>query len=168
MPLPMHPLKQPANEPRPRLGRALAQWAAGLRYEDLPPAAVAQIKRLLLDTLAVAWAGTGATGIEAVCALAQRIRVEIDPAQPGKFAPATVTVRTRAGAELIATATELPGTPSHPMTDAQLRNKAMACFRSGARPLAAATAERLMAQIDRVEALADMRDFWTTVEKGTP
>lgn len=43
--------------------RPLAAWVAGLRYEDLPPEAVAQAKRLLLDTLAVAWAGSSADGV---------------------------------------------------------------------------------------------------------
>jgi len=103
----------------------------------------------------------------AVRALAQRVRVEIDPAQPGRFAPATVTVHTRAGAELVATATELPGTPSHPMTDAELRDKAMTCFRSGARPMTACAAERLMATVEKVETLADMHDLWSTAQKGT-
>ncbi len=101
-----------------------------------------------------------------VQALAQRIRVDVDPVQPGKFAPATVTLRTRAGAELVATATELPGTPSHPMTDASLRDKAMVCFLSGARPLAAGEAGRLMATIDRVETLTDMQDLWSITRKG--
>lgn len=45
---------------------ALIGWAARLRFEDLPEAVVAQSKRLLLDTLAVAWAGAGAQGVDAV------------------------------------------------------------------------------------------------------
>jgi 2-methylcitrate dehydratase PrpD len=45
---------------------ALIDWAAQLRFEDLPEGAVAQSKRLLLDTLAVAWAGAGAEGVDAV------------------------------------------------------------------------------------------------------
>jgi hypothetical protein len=39
---------------------ALIEWAAQLRFEDLPEDAVVQSKRLLLDTLAFAWAGAGA------------------------------------------------------------------------------------------------------------
>lgn len=37
-----------------------------MRFEDLPDHVVAQSKRLLLDTLAVAWAGSGAEGVEPV------------------------------------------------------------------------------------------------------
>jgi len=96
----------------------------------------------------------------AVMALARRVHVEIDPAQAGKFVPATVTVRTLRRGEFSATVTQLPGTPAHPLSDAELRQKAMACLRSGARPLAAADAERLMAKIDRVETLANMQDLF--------
>ena len=44
--------------------RQLARWVAGLRYEDLPAATVSSAKRQILDTLAVAWAGTRAEDIE--------------------------------------------------------------------------------------------------------
>ena len=97
----------------------------------------------------------------AVVALAQRIRVDIDPAQQGKFAPATLTVRTHTGAELSATATRIPGTPARPMSDGELREKATACFRVGARPMTAAGAERLIARIERVEEIGDMKDLWS-------
>jgi 2-methylcitrate dehydratase PrpD len=44
----------------------LIDWAAHLRFEDIPDDVVSQSKRLLLDTLAVAWAGAGAEGVDAV------------------------------------------------------------------------------------------------------
>lgn len=53
------------------LGARLAAWATGLRYEDLPPTVVAKAKGLLLDTLSVGWAGSGAEGIAEVRALVQ-------------------------------------------------------------------------------------------------
>lgn len=46
------------------LGARLAAWASSLRYDDLPPEVVARTKVLLLDTLAVGWAGSGAEGID--------------------------------------------------------------------------------------------------------
>ncbi len=46
--------------------RELASWAAHLRYEDIPSDVVALAKRQIVDTLAVAWAGTGADCIEPV------------------------------------------------------------------------------------------------------
>src|SRR4051812_49794200 len=54
------------------ISRPLAQWMAGLSYEDLPPPVVKCAKRLLLDTLAVAWAGCGAEGIASLHGLALR------------------------------------------------------------------------------------------------
>ncbi len=95
-----------------------------------------------------------------VGALAKRVRVEIDAANDGKFVPATVTVRTRGGAEFSATTTELPGTPAHPMTDVALRDKALACFAGGARPLAGEAAERVVAKIARIDTLQDMNELW--------
>ena len=53
------------------LGAQLASWAARLRYEDLPPIVVAKAKALLLDTLSVGWAGSGAEGIAEVRGLVQ-------------------------------------------------------------------------------------------------
>lgn len=42
--------------------RTLAQYNAALRYDDLPDYAVHAAKRFMLDTLAVAWAGSNAPG----------------------------------------------------------------------------------------------------------
>jgi 2-methylcitrate dehydratase PrpD len=49
-----------------RLDETLPAWVAGLRIEDIPAQAVACAKRTLLDTLAVAWAGSAATGVAPV------------------------------------------------------------------------------------------------------
>jgi 2-methylcitrate dehydratase PrpD len=54
------------NRNETSLEGALIGWSARLCFEDLPEAVVAQSKRLLLDTLAVAWAGAGAQGVDAV------------------------------------------------------------------------------------------------------
>ena len=63
----MHSSPSPARKTSPQaaagLGPRLAGWASGLRYEDIPDSAVQSAKRLLLDTLAVAWAGSNADGI---------------------------------------------------------------------------------------------------------
>ncbi len=48
------------------LGERIAAWTAGLRYEDVRAPVVKAAKRLLLDTIAVAWAGSGAPGINAL------------------------------------------------------------------------------------------------------
>lgn len=96
-----------------------------------------------------------------VGALARRVRVEVDAAQAGKFAPATVTVKTLRGARHHATVTTLPGTPAQPLSVAEHHAKVIACLTSGARPLPAADAVRFVERIDRLESLASMRDLWT-------
>lgn len=53
------------------LTEELAAHLVALRYEALPPAAVAAAKRVMLDTLAAAWAGTAARGASAVLAVAR-------------------------------------------------------------------------------------------------
>jgi len=97
---------------------------------------------------------------EQVGALAHRIRVEVDPAQSGKFVPATVTVKTRQGGQYQATATELPGTPDHPLSEDEHRAKVLGCLASGSKPMNPAQAAQLVDKIDRLESLASMRDFW--------
>jgi 2-methylcitrate dehydratase PrpD len=44
----------------------LAEFAAGMTFEQLPPAVVAALKRLLLDSVGVALAGSTAPGVDAV------------------------------------------------------------------------------------------------------
>ena len=97
---------------------------------------------------------------EKVGALARRVRVVIDPSNTGKFVPATVSVKTKSGAQFEATASELPGTPAHPMTDTEHRAKVLACLTSGARPMKASQAAKLIEKVDRLESLASMRDLW--------
>jgi 2-methylcitrate dehydratase PrpD len=96
----------------------------------------------------------------AVGALARRVRVEVDPALPGKFAPATVTLKTRNAMRFEATANELPGTPAHPLSDEEIRVKARACFMRGARPLTAGQSERLVDTVGRLEKLSSLDDLW--------
>jgi 2-methylcitrate dehydratase PrpD len=48
------------------LEKALIDWAVDLRFEHIPEQAVSQSKRLVVDTLAAAWAGAGAVGVDAV------------------------------------------------------------------------------------------------------
>lgn len=87
----------------------------------------------------------------AVCALASRVRVEIDTAQAGKFVPATVCVRTASGTMLEETVTRL--------AQVDLQAKALACLQAGARPLSLDGAQRFAARIDAVEDVADMGEF---------
>ena len=49
-------------------GIALARYAAGLKFEDLPTDAVAKVKELILDSFGVSLAGSTAPGIDAAIA----------------------------------------------------------------------------------------------------
>jgi len=94
-----------------------------------------------------------------VCALAERVRVEVDAAQEGRFLPAVVRVRTNTGTEVESTVTALAGTPADPFTDAEVRAKALACFNAGARPMAPDAAARFAERIATLESVGDMREF---------
>lgn len=97
---------------------------------------------------------------ERVGALARRIKVIVDPAQTGKFVPATVVVKTNQGVQFESTATKLPGTPDHPMTDTEHQAKVISCLTSGAQPMTQTQAARFIEKVDRIESLTSMRDFW--------
>lgn len=57
---------------RPDVTAAVVQSAARIGYDDLPASVVATTKRVLLDTLAVAWAAGEAGGVNAARAMALR------------------------------------------------------------------------------------------------
>ena len=94
-----------------------------------------------------------------VGALARLVRVEVDSAHTGKFVPATVTVKTKQGARFDSTVTQLPGTPERPLTDAEHREKVLACLSSGARPMTPIRAAQFIGRIERLESLSSMRDL---------
>ena len=49
-------------------GVVLARFAAGLEFDSLPPAVVAKVKELMLDSFGVALAGSTAPGVDAAVA----------------------------------------------------------------------------------------------------
>lgn len=61
-----------AADARTDITRALVERAARISYDDLPTDVVASVKRVLLNTLAVAWAAGDAPGVNAARALALR------------------------------------------------------------------------------------------------
>ena len=56
----------PVGSTPPVLNDRLAEWVAHLPYEAIPAQTVACSKRLFIDALAVAWAGSRAVGLEPV------------------------------------------------------------------------------------------------------
>lgn len=95
-----------------------------------------------------------------IAALAAKVMVHVDPAREGKFVPADVTVVTRGGRRLSARAETLPGTPERPLTEAELREKALDCFSRGTHPLSASQAEALTTRILELERLDDVRRLY--------
>lgn len=53
---------------RPSLSADLADWVYGLRLDHIPDSVLRHARRLLLDTLAIAWPGGTAAGVPQVCA----------------------------------------------------------------------------------------------------
>lgn len=71
------PVKPPASKPlaseaRTDVTAAVVEAARRIGYDQLPASVVATTKRVLLDTLAVAWAACDAAGVNAARALALR------------------------------------------------------------------------------------------------
>jgi 2-methylcitrate dehydratase PrpD len=52
-----------------RPSEQIAEFVARIRYEDLPESAIRGAKNIILDTLAVAWAGAASPGCDQVHAL---------------------------------------------------------------------------------------------------
>ena len=96
----------------------------------------------------------------AVMECVQKIKIEIDQTESGKFTPATVIIQTKAGELLSCTVNEIPGTPAQPLDDTQVRAKAMTCLTSGPYAMTEAQACKLIARIDAIDQLENMQDFW--------
>jgi 2-methylcitrate dehydratase PrpD len=63
--------------------------------------------------------------------LARRVRIEVDAANTGKYAPAELALRLADGGVLEATAGDFPGSAEQPMSDAQVADKFGACLAAG-------------------------------------
>ncbi len=96
----------------------------------------------------------------AVMQCIQKIKIEIDQTESGKFTPATVIIQTKAGELLSCTVNEIPGTPASPLDDTQVRAKAMTCLTSGPYAMSEAQARKLIARIDAIDQVENMQEFW--------
>lgn len=88
-----------------------------------------------------------------LAAAARAVKVDIEPDWPGQVSPARVTLRTRHLGTVSALVERLPGSASRPLDDAELMEKAAACFGAGPAPLPAAGARSLAARILALDAL---------------
>lgn len=93
--------------------------------------------------------------------IAERVRVIVDDARSG-FVPVDVVFRTSAGQTLSNVARAAPGTPTKPLSDADLHAKATECFGRGARPLSSTKSDELVQrimEIDQFERITDLHVF---------
>lgn len=93
-------------------------------------------------------------------ALAARIKVQVDTGQAGKFGPAALCVQCHDGTRHACTVDQIPGTPQQPLSDDELRDKALDCFAQGLRPMPAQQVHRLMARVQNLEKLENMQNLW--------
>ena len=90
----------------------------------------------------------------------KKIKIEIDSTETGKFTPATVSIKTKTADTFSCTIDEIPGTPGKPLSDEQVRQKALDCLTSGPYALPVQQAQKLIARIDALEQFENMQNFW--------
>jgi len=115
---------------------------------------------LLRRRLAIADIGREAVLDPAVGALARKVKVVVDEANVGKFAPASLQVTTARHGRVRREAAHVPGTPEHPLGAAEHRAKVLDCLDGGAQPLADDAAARLIERIENLGSVGDMRRFF--------
>lgn len=92
-----------------------------------------------------------------------KVSVDIDDANSGKFAPATVRVRTSDGEILERSLEHVPGTPSNPLTDAEVAAKFRDCAAFGLKPLSDVDADTLAATLGGVSGRENLGGIFTRV-----
>lgn len=94
-------------------------------------------------------------------ALARRVQVEIDYTQSSRMGPATVEFAA-GGRRYSATAQEddVPGSAGNPLREADITEKALACFTRGPHVLQPHEAQRLVERIKTLEQLDDVCALW--------
>ena len=90
----------------------------------------------------------------AVLSLASRVVVEVDETA-GRFGPASVSLRTVTGAEHALRLDSPPGTPSAPLSVADLLTKAKAGFVGAVIPMSASRADALIDAVNAFESCTD-------------
>ncbi|MGH8620044.1 MAG: MmgE/PrpD family protein [Burkholderiales bacterium] len=97
----------------------------------------------------------------AILALAQKVKVTIDPDNRGKRGPAVLRVQSRRHGLIERKVDYVPGSAQSPLSADDIEAKSRECFSRGAHPLDAARTQRL---IDRVNGLEDVADVATLFE----
>jgi len=102
----------------------------------------------------------------ALGALAGKVKVVVDEANKGKFAPAGLAVTTLRHGRIRRDALHVPGTPDHPLGRDEHRAKLLDCVSAGPRPFSGDEAARLLERIENIDRVGDMRRFFEGVFDG--
>ena len=92
----------------------------------------------------------------AVAALIPHIKVVVDEANSGTFAPVRLAIRMKDGRQFQRQVDEIPGTPENPMTEAELLEKFHACTALGVAPMTEAASVELARRIAALEESDDV------------
>lgn len=90
---------------------------------------------------------------------ARAVAVGIDPDWPGQVSPGRVTLNTARHGALSLLVDRLPGSAARPLSDAELFNKACACFATGPHARDAAESRRIAERIFGIGRIADVRSL---------
>lgn len=94
-----------------------------------------------------------------------KVAVTVDEANRGKFAPASVCVRTSGGATFDGHLDHVPGTLTNPLSDAEVAAKFRDCVKFGRRPLDSGAADRLAMALDDLDDGRDLRDLFDGIHE---
>ena len=94
-----------------------------------------------------------------ITALADRVRIHIDPKNQNRFAPVDVSIERASGAPLVTRVETLPGTPECPMDDPSFEAKIEECFAKGVRPMPPQEVGRLIQRVENLESVSDINDL---------
>jgi 2-methylcitrate dehydratase PrpD len=99
-------------------------------------------------------------GDPAFAALARSVKVGVEPAWPGHVSPGRVTLKTAGHGALSLLVESLPGSAARPLSDAELFDKARACFAAGPYTLDAEQSRRIADRMYAIEKVGDIRSLF--------
>lgn len=106
---------------------------------------------LLRRRLGIAEIQDAAVHDAAIANFIPKVDIKIDDGNGGKFAPASVTVKTSGGATLDGHLENVPGTPANPLSNDQVAAKFRDCAQIGLQPRNTAEADALAATLGQLE-----------------
>lgn len=97
--------------------------------------------------------------------LARSIKVSVDDSWPGQVGPGAVRIQAKDGRTIERRVDQLPGSVERPLSDEEVRGKAVSCLTSGRAAVSRVSAERFAAQVMNIERLAHVSELFAELEK---